>query len=35
MGRTDQGEVLSGEWEQLLSYVTHCISLIHVALNFH
>ena len=23
------------EWEQSFSYVTHCINLIHIALNFH
>ena len=30
-----QGEVLAGEWEQLLSYVAHCVNLIHIALNFY
>ena len=30
-----QGEVLAREWEQLFSYVTHCINLIHTALRFH
>ena len=34
-GRTGQGEVLAWEWEQLFSYVTHCINLIHIALSFH
>ena len=34
-GRAGQGEVFSGEWEQLLSHVTHCINLIHFALSFH
>ena len=24
-----------GELEQLFSYVTHCINLIHIAINFH
>ena len=24
-----------GEWEQLVSYVTHCINLTHIALRFH
>ena len=31
----EQGEGLAGEWEQLFSYVTHCINLIHIAINFH
>ena len=30
-----QGEVLAREWEQLFSYVTHCINLIHIALRLH
>ena len=34
-GRQGQGEVLAGEWEQLFSYVTYCINLIHIAFNFH
>ena len=34
-GKAAQGEVLAREWEQLLSYVTHCIDLIHSALHFH
>ena len=25
----------AGEWEQLLSFVTHCINLIHISLRFH
>ena len=33
-GGKGQSEVLAGEWEQLFSYVTHCINLIHIALNF-
>ena len=27
--------VLAREWEQLFSYVTHCINVIHIALRFH
>ena len=35
-GRAWQGkEVLERELEQLFSYVTHCINLIHIALQFH
>ena len=30
-----QGEVLAREREQLFSYVTHCINLIHIDLRFH
>ena len=26
---------MAGEWEQLFSYVTYCIDLIHIAINFH
>ena len=33
--KAEQGEMLAGEWEQLCSYVTHCINLIHIALSFH
>ena len=33
--RIGQGEVLAGEWEQLFSYVTHCINLIHIDLRVH
>ena len=33
-GRSRKGEVLAGEWEQLFSYVTHCINLINIALDF-
>ena len=33
--RARQGEVVAGEWEQLLSCVTYCINLIHIALHFH
>ena len=25
----------SSKWEQLFSYVTYCINLIHIALNCH
>ena len=31
-GLVGQGEVLAREWEQLFSYVTHCIN---IALRFH
>ena len=34
-GMAGQAEVLAGEWEQLFTYVTHCIKLIHIALGFH
>ena len=34
-GLAGQGEVLAREWEQLFSYVTHCINPIHIALRFH
>ena len=30
-----QEEVLTMEWEQLFSYVTHCINLIPIALRFY
>ena len=33
-GGVGQGEVLARVWEQLFSYVTHCINLIHIALRF-
>ena len=26
---------LAGQWEQLFSYVTHCINLVYIALHFH
>ena len=28
-------EGIHREWEQLLSYVLHCINLIYMAINFH
>ena len=34
-GQSRAGQGLAGEWEQLFSYVTHCINLIHIALQFH
>ena len=34
-GGAGQGDVFAGAWEQLFSYLTHSINLIHIALNFH
>ena len=34
-GLAGQGEVLAREREQLFSYMTHCINLIHIAVRFH
>ena len=34
-GRAGQGEVMTGEWEPLFSYVTPFINLKHIALKFH
>ena len=33
--RAEHRKVLPGEREQLFSYVTHCINLIHIVLHFH
>ena len=30
LGRAGQREVSAKEWEQLFSYMTHCINLIHI-----
>ena len=38
LGRAGQGKgkgVLASESEQLFSYVTHCIFLIHIDFRFH
>ena len=34
-GWQNRGGVDRGVREQLFSYVTHCINLIHIALNFY